>query len=199
MSDLRNKIIRLAYENPELRKDLLPLVTKNAGVGLRSWHEEVDYWIEGLGDRAIKILATLPKTHNAYVDYLQYAATKVLKGTGTTHRKASTKAGRTQTYGVAGQEMAGWYISVHEKGYVGNYESIKKVVQTVEKGWLLGAGKDFAAQVKKQIGILPKVSGHRNNEYVSIDLEFMLDDDDLAGTSFDWLDRWAKKWNLELE
>ena len=97
MSNLRNKIIRLAHENPELRKDLLPLVTKNAGVGLRSWHEEVDYWIEGLGDRAIKILATLPKTHNAYVDYLQYAATKVLKGIGTTHRMASTKtAGRIE-------------------------------------------------------------------------------------------------------
>ena len=136
MSSLRNKIIRLAKEKPELREHLLPLV----------------------------------------------------------------KEARTQTYGVAGQEMAGWYVSVHEweKGYVGDYETVKKVVQTVEKGWLMGAAKDFAAQVKKQIGILPKLQS-RGNEYVSIDLEFMLDDDDLAGTSFDWLDRWAKKWNLELE
>tara|TARA_B100000963_G_C22547928_1_gene635334 strand:+ start:35 stop:310 length:276 start_codon:yes stop_codon:yes gene_type:complete len=28
---LRKKVIRLAYENPSLRKDLLPLVTKVAG------------------------------------------------------------------------------------------------------------------------------------------------------------------------
>lgn len=136
MSNLRNKIIRLAKEKPELREHLLPLV----------------------------------------------------------------KEARTQTYGVAGQQMAGWYVSAHEweKGIVGNHETVKKVVQAVEKGWLLAAGKDFAARVKKQIGILPKVSGHRNNEYVYIDLEFMLNND-LADTYFDWLDRWAKKWNLEME
>lgn len=28
---LRNKVIRLAYEQPQLRKDLLPLITKSAG------------------------------------------------------------------------------------------------------------------------------------------------------------------------
>ena len=135
MSNLRNKVIRLAKEKPELREHLLPLV----------------------------------------------------------------KEARTQTYGLAGQEMVGWFVSVHEweKGYVGNYETVKKVVQAVEKGWLLAAGKDFAARVKKQIGILPKVSGHRNNEYVYIDLEFMMDD--WGDVYFDWLDRWAKKWNLEME
>jgi len=31
MSNLRNKIIRLAHKNPELRKHLLPLVSKTAG------------------------------------------------------------------------------------------------------------------------------------------------------------------------
>jgi len=30
MSDLREKVIRLAHEKPELRKDLLPLLTKEA-------------------------------------------------------------------------------------------------------------------------------------------------------------------------
>ena len=85
MSSLRNKIIRLAHENPKLRKDLLPLLKKEANylgynVNLRAWHEEVDWWIEDLDGRALKILAALPKTSNPYVDYLQSAAVKVLKG-----------------------------------------------------------------------------------------------------------------------
>lgn len=35
MSELRNKLIRLAKENPELRKDLLPLLGKEAASPLR--------------------------------------------------------------------------------------------------------------------------------------------------------------------
>ena len=140
MNNLREKVIRLAHENPELRKDLLPLLKE---------------------------------------------------------------AGRTQTYGVAGQDIAGWYVSVHHgDNIVGDYRTVKKVVQAVEKGWLMEAAKDFAARVKKQLGVLPKISGHK--EHVSIDLEFMIDDADewFASTGdfyFDWIDRWAKKWNLELE
>ncbi|HEY9814555.1 MAG TPA: hypothetical protein V6D20_01925 [Candidatus Obscuribacterales bacterium] len=30
MSDLRNKLVKLAHENPELRKDILPLLNKQA-------------------------------------------------------------------------------------------------------------------------------------------------------------------------
>ena len=32
MSDLRKRVIKLAYEHPELRADLLPLIHKDAGI-----------------------------------------------------------------------------------------------------------------------------------------------------------------------
>lgn len=37
MSDLRKKIIRLAYQKPELREDLLPLIQKQASYDPRSF------------------------------------------------------------------------------------------------------------------------------------------------------------------
>ena len=42
---LRNKIIRLAYQNPSLRNDLLPLVTKTAKMSDR----EIQQLVEDIG------------------------------------------------------------------------------------------------------------------------------------------------------
>lgn len=51
MSDLRSKIIRLAHQRPELRAQLLPLVTKTAmddnPYSLYEGHEEVTEQISG--------------------------------------------------------------------------------------------------------------------------------------------------------
>lgn len=40
--DLRNKIIRLAHKNPELRKDLLPLLTEKVADKTAEWEEMSD-------------------------------------------------------------------------------------------------------------------------------------------------------------
>lgn len=47
MSNLRNKIIRLAHSKPELREYLLPLIAKSAGGA--SWDDHTKSWFEQLG------------------------------------------------------------------------------------------------------------------------------------------------------
>lgn len=46
---LRKKIIRLAYENPSLRKDLLPLVTKSAKTENKQLLRAKEISLKGLG------------------------------------------------------------------------------------------------------------------------------------------------------
>lgn len=48
---LRNKIIRLAHQKPELRKHLLPLVTKSGTAGDDYPYKTADDLYYGLGDR----------------------------------------------------------------------------------------------------------------------------------------------------
>lgn len=50
MSDLRNKVIRLAHSNPELRKDLLPLLKQAAKSSKYSLDGAQEVWWLKLGE-----------------------------------------------------------------------------------------------------------------------------------------------------
>lgn len=60
MSDLRNKIIRLAHKNPELRKDLLPLLTKKSGLkgtlggAMQNWYASLASYLVKVEDLPIR-------------------------------------------------------------------------------------------------------------------------------------------------
>ena len=74
MSDLRNKIIRLAHENPELRKDLLPLLQKSALGGGRakkdSLGEAMEMWYVKLAKHILQSKTILKV--KAVANYLSF-------------------------------------------------------------------------------------------------------------------------------
>lgn len=89
---LRSKLVRLAYENPSLRADILPLITKSAKgdykkgdkIPPKSVYGSKDSYDEKLKDG--KIFVVLPrnsKNSDPYMMYLTDKSLKVLKVLGT--------------------------------------------------------------------------------------------------------------------
>jgi len=61
----------------------------------------------------------------------------------------------------------------------------------------MAAVADFQAKVETQLGIFPQAEAAE--DFVEIDLEFMIIHPELSTEEFNWLQSWSQKWNIKIE